>query len=41
MVFIGLLVGAFFIELNNVVTPQPNDFAVAQTTIFDYADGKT
>ena len=41
VVFIGLLVGGFFIALHNVVIPQPNDFAVAQATIFDYADGKT
>ncbi|HEV3356624.1 MAG TPA: transglycosylase domain-containing protein [Pseudonocardiaceae bacterium] len=41
VVFVGLLVGAFFIALNNVVIPQPNDFAVAQATIFEYADGKT
>jgi membrane peptidoglycan carboxypeptidase len=41
VVFIGVLVGGFFIALNNVVIPQPNDFAVAQATIFDYADGKT
>ena len=41
VVFAGLLVGGFFIALHNVVIPQPNDFAVAQATIFEYADGKT
>jgi membrane peptidoglycan carboxypeptidase len=41
VVFIGVLVGAFFLALHNVVIPQPNDFAVAQATIFEYADGKT
>ena len=41
VVFAGLLVGAFFVALNNVVIPQPNDFAVAQATIFEYSDGKT
>jgi membrane peptidoglycan carboxypeptidase len=41
VVFIGLLVGGFLLALHNVVIPQPNDFAVAQATIFEYADGKT
>ncbi|HEY4456138.1 MAG TPA: transglycosylase domain-containing protein, partial [Pseudonocardiaceae bacterium] len=41
VVFAGLLVGGFFIALHNVVIPQPNDFAVAQATIFEYSDGKT
>ena len=41
VVFAGLLVGGFFVALHNVVIPQPNDFAVAQATIFEYADGKT
>jgi membrane peptidoglycan carboxypeptidase len=41
VVFIGLLVGAFFFVLHQVQIPQPNDFATAQATIFDYADGKT
>jgi membrane peptidoglycan carboxypeptidase len=41
VVFIGLLLGAFFFALHEVRIPQPNDFATAQATIFDYADGKT
>lgn len=41
VVFVGLLVGGFFMALHNIVIPQPNDFAVAQATIFEYADGKT
>ncbi|HJP78513.1 MAG TPA: transglycosylase domain-containing protein [Pseudonocardiaceae bacterium] len=41
VVLAGLLVGGFFVALHNVVIPQPNDFAVAQATIFEYADGKT
>lgn len=38
---VALLVAAFFIALALVRIPQPNDFATAQATIFDYADGHT
>ncbi|AHI00545.1 transglycosylase domain-containing protein [Kutzneria albida] len=37
----GLLVTAFFVALSVVKIPQPNELAVQQATIFEYADGRT
>ncbi len=39
--FLALLVGGFCYALHEVQIPRPNDFATAQATIFDYADGRT
>lgn len=37
----GGLVGAFFLALALVTIPQPNEFATAQASLIDYADGRT
>ena len=37
--FVAGLAGAFFLALALVKIPQPNEFALAQATIFEYADG--
>ena len=37
--FVAGVVGAFFLALALVKIPQPNEFAMAQATIFEYADG--
>lgn len=41
LLFIVLLVAAFYIALALVRIPQANDFATKQATIFEYADGHT